>query len=388
MKLTFERSKLLRPLTLAVAMENSASRGVEAFRHLRITATDTIAIAAANLAGHLEIDAVGTIVQPGVVCAPARELHALVKSLPEGCDLELELKDQKLHIRAGRGKYRLPTFPADGWTERSKFKAEVKFEIASSALLQAMSEVDFAVASNAPSDRPWASGVCLSADMNGAVPSIAAVATDGHRIAYTLMLDNAPTGWPKVDPILPKEQLAVLSRLVSDVEVVKIGLSGGNIGISGSGFRFRGSVMVDEFPKWRAAVPANTSRIEFAHADMDGALKRLMTLIEQEAFEDDKGVRIRSRSAVFHFLESSITMDGRGNDGREASEEIDSTRTGGDLRVGMNLVMFVELLNSFRCKRLACLYSDDPAMPLVFMDAEFASVKEADRFTVQVTQRL
>ncbi len=56
----------------------------------------------------------------GSVTAPAQTLFDVVRKLPEGSEISLDLAENRLSISSGRSKFALPTLPASDFQTMAK----------------------------------------------------------------------------------------------------------------------------------------------------------------------------------------------------------------------------------------------------------------------------
>ena len=147
MKLTLERSALLNALS---HVQNVVERRntipilsnvllVAEEGALRLTATD------------LDIEAIdeaeASIADGGSVTAPAQTLFDVVRKLPNGADVELELQpdNQRLSIRSGRSDFALPTLPASDFQTMAGEQEGKRFEISAADLRRLIDKTRFAI---------------------------------------------------------------------------------------------------------------------------------------------------------------------------------------------------------------------------------------------------
>ena len=121
MKLTLERSALLNALS---HVQNVVERRntIPILSNVLLSAEgDSLHLTSTDL----DIEAIDVadadVASEGAVTAPAQTLFDVVRKLPSGADVELELQseNQRLAIRSGRANFALPTLPASDFQTMS-----------------------------------------------------------------------------------------------------------------------------------------------------------------------------------------------------------------------------------------------------------------------------
>ena len=147
MKLTIERGALLNALghvqnvverrnTIPILSNIFIEAGEGA---VRFTATDLDIEAVDHADAKIDAD--------GSVTAPAGTLFDVVRKLPAGADIELELnsENRQLAIRSGRSKFSLPTLPAGDFQTMVPDEDATEFEIEAADLRRLIDKTRFAI---------------------------------------------------------------------------------------------------------------------------------------------------------------------------------------------------------------------------------------------------
>ncbi len=218
MKLTIERGDLLNalshvqnvverrntiPILSNVLLQASGNE-------LRLTATD------------LDIEAVDSapakVASEGAVTAPAGTLFDVVRKLPAGAEVELELQpeNQRLSIQAGRSHFELPTLPASDFQTMTSDDSAIKFALDAKDLVRLIDKTRFAISTE--ETRYYLNGVFLhTTDDADGKPVLRAVATDGHRLA--LAEAKAPEGSAGLEGVIvPRKAVSEARRLIDGLD--------------------------------------------------------------------------------------------------------------------------------------------------------------------------
>ena len=147
MKLTLERSNLLNALS-------HVQNVVERRNTIPILSNVLLSAEAGALtltATDLDIEAVDVadaqVSDGGAVTTPAQTLFDVVRKLPSGADVELDLQsdNQRLAIRSGRANFALPTLPASDFQTMTGDTAGTMFEIGAYDLRRLIDKTRFAI---------------------------------------------------------------------------------------------------------------------------------------------------------------------------------------------------------------------------------------------------
>ena len=150
MKLTIERSDLLGALN---HVQNVVERRntIPILSNVLMTAEDG---ALTLTATDLDIEAVdtaeATVGQSGSVTTPAGTLYDVVRKLPNGADVEMELsgENSRLSIRSGRSNFELPTLPASDFQTMASDEEGATFEMDAADLRRLIDKTRFAISTD------------------------------------------------------------------------------------------------------------------------------------------------------------------------------------------------------------------------------------------------
>jgi DNA polymerase-3 subunit beta len=204
MKLTIERTTLLKslghvqsvverrntiPILSNVLVEVQKGPGGE---RVALTATDM------DLA--IVDHATAEIAAPGAATVPAHMLYDIVRKLPEGSQIQLELAGDggQVAIRAGRSRFTLQTLPKEDFPSTAAGDLPHRFPIAAVDLRSLIDHTRFAISTE--ETRYYLNGIYLHAHTTGKQHTLRAVATDGHRLARVEM--PLPEGAEKMPGVI------------------------------------------------------------------------------------------------------------------------------------------------------------------------------------------
>ena len=204
MRVTVERAALLRSL-------GHVHRVVERRNTIPILANVLLRAEDGGLrlkATDLDIEVTETIpadvAQPGSTTVPAHVIYEIVRKLPEGAQVSLELGGDatQLQIRSGRSRFVLQALPESDFPDLAAGELPHRFSLEAGALKRLIDKTRFAISTE--ETRYYLNGIYLHPAESGKTKTLRAVATDGHRLAQVeLPRPKGADGMPGV--IVPRK---------------------------------------------------------------------------------------------------------------------------------------------------------------------------------------
>lgn len=154
--------------------------------------------------------------EDGVVTVPAKLLAEFVSNLPKGKTIEINSKDTKVEIKAGKYSSIINGVVADDFPELPEIdeKKAVIYKIGVDEFKNSIGQV--IIASSNDLTRPALTGVYFNTYSN----KLAIAATDGYRLAEKIIIDQVES---EVKAIVPASSLQeVLRSIGEDTEEIEI----------------------------------------------------------------------------------------------------------------------------------------------------------------------
>jgi len=213
MKVTIERtalSKALGHVQSVVERRNTIPILSNVLLHasgasLTLTATD--------LDIEISESAPADVAADGATTVSALTLFEIVKRLPDGAQVRLELSPEegRLQVSAGRSQFALAVLPDEDFPSLSSEDLDTRFSMPTEDLRRLLQKTRFAMSQE--ETRYYLNGVYLHAVADGDAPPLRAAATDGHRLArLDAPLPDGAAAMPGV--IVPRKAIAELTRLL------------------------------------------------------------------------------------------------------------------------------------------------------------------------------
>lgn len=264
------------------------------------------------------------------ITVSAKKLQEILRVLPEGSKVNLDIKDSKLQVKAGKSRFSLQTLPAQDFprvAEQATSALEIQLQQGQLKKLFAM--VQYAMAQQ--DIRYYLNGVLLVVEDS----NLRLIATDGHRLAYTsTKLDKE---YPKQEVILPRKTVNELIKLLSDSEEqITIGLADNQVKMAFSDVVMTSKVIDGKFPDYERVIPKYTNHLDMDRLTILQALQRA-AILSNEKF---RGVR-------FVLTEKNLRIISSNSEQEEAQEDMETDYHGVALDIGFNVNYLLDgLLNN------------------------------------------
>lgn len=351
MKIKTDRRALLGAMTRAIgATERKGSMPI--LSHVMLSAGNALDIQSTDLYLAVRASVPAEVYETGSCAAPAKMLHDLVKSLPDGEVTIAVDANHRAELRAGRSKFRVPCMPADDFPPLPAVPSKWT-SLDRAVLLGLIARTGYSMSDD--DTRPHLSALLLEAG------TARAVSTDGHRLSVA---DGASAG--DVETVLiPARGVAEVKRCLDAASGAEVGF-----GVSGGCAFFRAGDVVlsvkladESFPPYAKVIPAANRKHGRLIAPRDAlaaALRRIVLVASRD------GVRLEIRDGLLRVV-------GESPDAGEGSEELDVDYAGPELTIGCNARYLLDAIG--------CLADDDVTIevsgeldPLVIKAADYTGV--------------
>lgn len=359
MKVTIERSALVKALghvQSAVERRNT----IPILSNVLMQAQGgTLALTATDLEMEISETAPADVARAGATTASALTLYEIVRKLPDGSQVRLDLSpaDGRLHVSAGRSLFELAVLPEEDFPTLSAGDMTVTFPVLTADLMRLFEKSRFAMSHE--ETRYYLNGVYIHAHREGDRGLLRAAATDGHRLAR---LDAPlPPGAEKTPGVIvPRKSVAELARLLADApETVEVAISPAKIRF-GFGAGYLTSKLIDgSFPDYERVIPksnANTLRVDTK--DFARAVDRVATMSAD-----------RTKSIKMGIESDRLRLTVNNPEAGTALEEVSVEYTGDPIEIGFNSGYLLDVARQIDGETLTLRLSD-PSSPTVILDEE------------------
>lgn len=284
----------------------------------------------------------------------ARKLLDIVRALPEGNEVSLNLDDKKLTVLSGKSRTSVQTLDAQDFpTMTVPQDWTAQWAMPQKVLKHLFTQVFFSMAQQ--DIRYYLNGLLLVAEGG----MVKAVATDGHRLAYCEHAIEAEIN--KMDAIIPRKTVLEMMRQLDDSDaIVEVFLSATMIQ-----FKFSDTVLISKliegkFPDFNKVIPKNHPKsFEVTRAVLQSALQRVAILTTDKF----KGVRLV-------LSENALTVSASNADQEDATDELDIEYSGESIDIGFNVTYLLDLLANLKTDQIKLFFNDSNASALFTLPNE------------------
>ena len=358
MRFTIERAALLKALGHVQSVVERRNT-IPILSNVLIEARDgAVTFAATDLDIEIVDGAEADVTAPGTVTAPAHTFYEIVRKLPDGAQVRVELSqdDQRITVSAGRSRFALPVLPAGDFPAMSAGAFAASFEIARAELARLVDRTRFAISTE--ETRYYLNGIYLHATSNDLGPCLRAVATDGHRLALADVAQPEGAGAiPGV--IVPRKTVGELRRLLDDgSDAIAVSVSDAKIRFAFGRTTLTSKLIDGSFPDYSRVIPRGNTRMLTVHnEEFARAVDRVATMAAE-----------RTRSLKLSVEADKVTLEVSNPEYGSATEEVEGTYASDPLVIGFNAKYLMDITSQVSGKETEFAFNDS-ASPTLVRDA-------------------
>lgn len=330
MKIQVGRNELLTALQAVVGVVERRQTLPILANFLLETKEDQLLITGTDLELELVARASVQNLSPGRVTLPARKLFDICRGLPEGADITLESIAEKVTLKSGKSRFSLAALKADEFPAMGSVTGGRSIQIKRSALKGLLEKTQFAMAQQ--DVRYYLNGLLIDANDK----RVRAVATDGHRLAFSESL--CETGLKDaVQAILPRKSVLELNRLLDHAETdIELVIGQGQVQVEVDTVRLTTKTIDGRFPDYERVIPEHGDKRVTADREI---LRRSLARTAILSNEKFRGVRLQ-------LSENQLGLQTHNPEHEEAEEEIDVEYSGSTLEIGFNVTYLLDALSA------------------------------------------
>lgn len=358
MKATIERATLLRCLSHVQSVVERRNT-IPILSNVLIDASDggSVKVMATDLDLQVvETMSAASVETPGAITVSAHLLFDIARKLPDGSQVSLETSDNRMEVKAGRSRFKLPTLPRDDFPVIVEGDLPTSFEIPARTLAELIDRTRFAISTE--ETRYYLNGIFLHVTDEDE-PVLKAAATDGHRLArFTLPRPDGADGMP--DVIVPRKAVAELRKLLEEAldgsVMVDLSASKVRFTLSGEGGVVLTSKLIDgTFPDYSRVIPTGNDKI----------LRVDPTLFYQGVDRVATIATEKTRAVKMGLDTDKVTLSVTSPDNGNAAEELMASYSSEGFEIGFNANYLKDILGQFDSSEIELHLADAGAPTLI-----------------------
>jgi len=351
MKLNIQRETLLKPLQLVIGVVERKQTLPILSNVLLKTHNNQLSITGTDL----EVELIGQTAlehaasELNELTVPGRKLMDICRALPDNAPIELYRDKEKIVLRSGRSRFTLSTLPAEDFPNVEQQDSQLEFVISQQQLRTLLQRTYFSMAQQ--DVRYYLNGLLLETYPG----KLRAVATDGHRLATTVISDKTNADH-RVQIIVPRKGIIELLRLLDDSDKPATVIIGNNhIQVSSDEFTFTSKLVEGRFPDYERVIPKNGNKvISIDRDELKNALSRTAILCNEKF----KGIRLELRNGLMRISANNPEQEA-------AEEEINIDYSQEDLDIGFNVSYLLDILNTISSGIVKLTFADSNSSVLI-----------------------
>lgn len=349
MRFSLSRETFLKPLQQVVGV-------VERRQTLPVLANLLVQVAGNRLSltgTDLEVEMIAHATvedaQQGETTIPARKLFEIVRALPDGSQVTLNLANDRMTVRAGRSRFTLATLSANDFPAIEALDLVERIQVSEATLKELIERTAFAMAQQ--DVRYYLNGLLLDLRED----SLRCVATDGHRLALCAA-DLSPGAQTRKQIILPRKGVLELQRLLEGGErTLELEVGRNHLRVRREDVSFTSKLIDSRFPDYDAVLPIGADKqVRVDRESLRAALQRAAILSNEKY----RGIKLEVSPGQLRIIAHNPEQE-------EAQEEVEAETVVDGLSIGFNVTYLLDALSALRDERVLINLRDANSSALV-----------------------
>src|SRR5260221_1990518 len=355
MKLTIDRTALLRSIAHVQSVVERRNT-IPILSNVLVEAKgDRLSLTATDMDLAIVEQTAVNVVAPGAATVPAHTMYDIVRKLPDGAEVQIELAADggQVALKAGRSRFTLSTLPKEVSRAAAGGDLPHRFPLAAVDLRGLIDRTKFAISTE--ETRYYLNGIYLHAFSTGKHQSLRAVATDGHRLARVEMpLPEGAENIPGV--IVPRKMVNEIRKLIEEVDgIVDVSLSDSRIRFAFEDTVLTSKLIDGSFPDYQRVIPTGNDKImEVDRRSFRDAVDRVSTISSE-----------KSRAVKLSLKPNAMTLSATSAENGTAIEELEVKYDGAALEIGFNSKYLLDVADQIDGDGLQMVLADSVAPTLV-----------------------
>lgn len=281
------------------------------------------------------------VTKDGAITLPAKRLLAILRELPV-TDVVMETSDQKeVIIRYDVSYVKILGLPKEEFPPLPDFRKNRSLKIPQKALGEMIRKTHYAISHD--ESRYVLNGMHLIF----AKGRIAAVATDGRRLALCEVAADVPDGVDK-GIIIPTKAVIELGRVVEDDGEIEIFLGENQAAFSKDGCSLVTRLIEGHFPSYQQVIPQKLEhKLMLGREELLSAVRRAALLTSEQL-----------NSIKIALTKNKLIISANTPDVGEAREEVAISYAGEDVAIAFNPHYLIDVLKNLDEQEIAFEFTD------------------------------
>ena len=289
----------------------------------------------------------------GGTTVPAALLYDIVRKMPDKAEISFEMKgNHNVEVKSGRSRFTLQCLPESDFPDLNAGTFETGFDIDTVAFRGLITKTQFAISTE--ETRYYLNGIYLTCLADKGSDVLRAVATDGHRLAYSGMpAPDGAKGMPGV--IIPRKTVGELQKLLETEKTAHVSVSQNKIRFQIGSIVVTSKLIDGTFPDYDRVVPKNNNKVVFANKKTFAEVIDRVSIVSSE----------RGRAVKLKFEDRVMSAVVNNPDSGSASDEMEIDYDADAMEIGFNAKYLNDILSNIEGDKVRIALEDGGA-PAVF----------------------
>lgn len=357
MKFSIDRAALLRSLNHVQSVVEKRNTIPILSNVLMRVQDGALALTTTDMDLEINESVAVSVSEPGATTAPAHTLHDIVRKLPDGNPVEIQLDTagNVMTVKSGRSTFKLSCLPIADFPELGSGELPTNLSIPAADLRALIDRTRFAMSTE--ETRYYLNGIYLHAIDNEGVQVLRAVATDGHRLArFEMPLPAGAEDMPGI--IIPRKTVAELRKLLDDAaDTIQISLSESKIRFNFDHIILTSKLIDGTFPDYQRVIPVGNDKIiEVDPKLFTGAIDRVSTISDG-----------KTRAVKITLNDKTLTLSANSADSGSATEDLEVSSEAPPIEIGFNARYLLDITSQVEGEGFR-MVMNDAASPTILQD--------------------
>ncbi len=291
------------------------------------------------------------IQKPGAITVNGKKIFEIVKSLPDGQNVAVELKGETLEITAGESEFKVLCMQKEDYPQVPEARFEKKIQLPLKDVKEMVDRVFYAITQE---QRYYLNGALLSLKAK----SMELVSTDGHRLSYASRAEDGLKPEKDISVIVAKKTLSELRKF--EDETVEFDFDDNNLFFRVGARTLISRVIESKFPNYQAVIPKdNPNTLSIGREELAGAIRRVSLLSAE-----------RSKGIKFYLEKNRMRLFSSNPEIGEARDRLSVEYKGQDIEIGFNSQYLLDFLTAVPSERVAFEIKDENSAVLLMPEGE------------------
>jgi len=347
MKFSIKKEDVLRELQLLQGIVEKRNTMPILANILISAAENEIELIGTDLEVGLKTHFPAQIEETGSITISGKKVFEIVRSLADEQTVDFkEGKDLMMEITSGESEFKVLCLPKEDYPQVPEPRFERNIVIPLDKLKEMIERVFYAITQE---QRYYLNGALMLLKDN----KMELVSTDGHRLAYTLLIIEGQKIENEIRTIISKKTLSELRKF--DDDSLEFDLDENNLF-----FHVRNRILISriiegKFPNYEAVIPKeNPHVLQIPREKITDAIRRVSLLSTE-----------RSRGIKFNIEQNQIKLFSSNPEIGEARDKVDVDYKGQEMEIGFNSQYLLDFLTAVKSENITFELKDENSAVLL-----------------------